>query len=338
MAKEFTINDIAREACVSKATVSRVLNNSASVKPETKLRVQQIMEQRRFTPSATARSLSKQSTNSIGVLVPEIDNPFFGELLRGITEIADASSQILICFNSDDDLEKDRKALLSLKENRVRGLLYTPAVDYTTLEQQKEIDKLLKELNAPVVLMDRQPDSLSEYDAVTFDDEAGMYEATRSLIRAGHRKIGILNATMDRVLARIRYKGYERALQEAGIGIEKRYVFEGDYRMTTAYQLSREFLAMEDRPTAILTCNNRTSLGFLKALYERSERLGEEIACIGLDRIEALDIMGIKFNYIERDARQMGRRAIGLLNERIANPGNPLKQVILAAILRINEL
>lgn len=338
MAKEFTINDIAREACVSKATVSRVLNNSASVKPETKLRVQQIMEQRRFTPSATARSLSKQSSNSIGVLVPEIDNPFFGELLRGIVEVADKKNLVVMYFNSDDNAEKDRKALLSLKEHRICGLLYTPAMDYAAKGQQKEIEKLLADLDAPVVLMDRQPDSLSTYDCVSFDDETGIYEAAEVLIKAGHRKIAILNATLNRVLARTRYRGYERALEDAGIELERRYVFEGDYSMSTAYQLSRDLLAMEDRPTAVITCNNSTSLGFLKALYERGERLSEDIACIGLDRIEALDIIKCKFNYIERDAKQMGRRAISLLNERIGKPDGVIKQIILTPVLRIHEL
>ena len=338
MPKEFTINDIAKEARVSKATVSRVLNDSASVKRETKERVLKVMADRHFTPSTMARNLSQQSSNTIGIIVPDIDNPFFGEILRGVTEIADECSYTLICCNSDDSLEKDRKALMMLKGHRIRGLLYTPAVDYTTKEQRREIGKLLKDLNAPVVIMDRQADSLDEYDGVFFDDEKGIYEAAMCLIGKGHRKIALLNATMDRVLARTRYRGYEKALKEAGIPLDRRYVFEGDYHMTKAYQLSREMLSMEDRPTAVITGNNRTSLGFLKALYERHESLPKDIACIGLDRIEALDIIDSKFNYIERDAKMTEREAIRLLNERIACPDQCLKHIILNPALRIREL
>lgn len=338
MAREFTINDIAKEAGVSKATVSRVLNESAVVRSETKKRVLEIMEKRHFSPSAAARSLSRQSSNAIGVIVPEVDNPFFGEMLRGITEIADKQNYTLICCNSDDSADKDRKALLMLKEQRVKGLLYTPAVDYTTKEQQKEINKLLKDLNAPIVIMDRQTDSLEEYDGIFFDDEKAMYEATITLIKAGYKRIGLINATLDRVLARVRYKGYERALLEAGMPVEKRYIFEGDYRMTKAYKLSVALLSMEERPDAVLTCNNRTSLGFLKALYERNERPTRDIACIGLDKIEALHIIANKFNYIDRDANQMGRRAICLLNDRIDYPGKPLKQIIITPVLKIQEL
>ena len=191
--KEFTINDIAKEARVSKATVSRVLNDSPSVKRETKERVLKVMADRHFTPSTMARNLSQQSSNTIGIIVPDIDNPFFGEILRGVTEIADECSYTLICCNSDDSLEKDRKALMMLKGHRIRGLLYTPAVDYTTKEQRREIGKLLKDLNAPVVIMDRQADSLDEYDGVFFDDEKGIYEANIGLTPNNNGEIIILN-------------------------------------------------------------------------------------------------------------------------------------------------
>lgn len=337
MKKDFTINDIAREAGVSKATVSRVLNDTASVKSETKKKIKEIMERRNFSPSATARNLSRQSSDTIGVIVPEVDNPFFGEILRGITEIADSHNLTLICCNSDDNQVKDEKALLMLKEHRVKGLLYTPAVDYESAEQQNVIQKLLADLNVPVVTMDRNLESL-EYDGVFFDDESAMYEATEALIKAGHTRIGIINATLDRVLARTRQRGYERALRDAEIPVESRYIYLGDYRMTTAYKLSKKLLVMEERPTAVLTCNNRTSLGFLKALYECGERPAKDIACIGLDRIEALDVIGNKFNCIERDANQMGKQAIELLMKRIEFPDKPLKQVVLSPVLRIQEL
>ncbi|CUX26136.1 LacI family DNA-binding transcriptional regulator [Clostridium sp. C105KSO13] len=338
MPKEFTINDIAREAGVSKATVSRVLNGSASVKPETKERILNIMKEQNFSPSAAARNLSGRQSDTIGVIVPEVDNPFFGDILRGITEIADKSNYMMICCNSDDSAEKDKKALLMLKGHRVRGLIYTPAVDYTTKEQQISINKLLKDLNVPIVIMDRQTDSMEEYDGVFFDDEKAMCEAAKALIHAGHTKIGLLNATMDRVLARGRYRGYEKAMREAGLPMNRKYIFEGDYRMTTAYNFSKKLLAMENRPTAVLTCNNRTSLGFLKALYERGERLSKDIACIGLDRIEAFDIINNNFSYIERDGNQMGRHAMNLLSDRVAYPQMPLKQIILTPVLKIHDL
>ncbi|MTI61370.1 MAG: LacI family transcriptional regulator [Firmicutes bacterium] len=328
-----TISDIAKDSGVSTTTVSRVLNNSGSVSPETRERVLEVIKRRGYSPSATARSLSKRVSSTIGVIVPEVDNPFFGEVLRGITEVIDKNDLTLICCNSDDNPNKDKKALEMLKEHRVRGLVYTPAIDYSNKEEKRSLKKMLKDINSPIVILDREIDYL-DLDGVYFDDSKGMYNATKALIGAGHTKIGIINGTLDRVLARNRQEGYLKALKDSGIIPIKRYMFYGDFRMTTAYELSKELLSMKDRPTAVLTCNNRTSMGFLKALYELGESIPENISCIGLDRIEALDIMGINFNYIKRDAREMGRQAIELLINRMAFPDKePIKRILEAPVV-----
>lgn len=332
-----TIMDIAREAGVSKATVSRVMNNSGAVSPKTRERVLDIIAANKYSPSATARNLSKGTSSAIGFVVPEIDNPFFGELLRGVTEIIDKNNLTLICYNTDDDAEKDRRALELLKENRVRGILYTPAIDYSTRGERKRLAKVFQEMDVPVILMDRNI-GLPNVDGVYFDDYQGMYDATTALIKAGHTEIGIINASMDRVLARGRQKGYLDALQHAGIHPQEEYMFFGNYRATRAYELSKELLAMEHRPTAVLTCNNRTSLGFLKAVHERGESVPEDITCIGLDRIDILDIIGNPFNFIERDARKMGQAAVELLISRMAFPDRPKMEIVLDTRLVIKKL
>ena len=144
-----TITDIAREAGVSKATVSRVLNRSASVDSGTRERVEEIIRKKRYSPSTVARNLSYGTSSIVGIIVPEIDNPFFGELLRGASSIADKNDLTLMCFNSDDNAEKDYKALKTLKDYRVRGMLYTPATDYDTSEQRKTVTRLIEGLDVP---------------------------------------------------------------------------------------------------------------------------------------------------------------------------------------------
>lgn len=332
-----TIMDIAREAGVSKATVSRVMNNSGAVSPKTRERVLNVIAANKFSPSATARNLSKGTSSAIGFVVPEIDNPFFGELLRGVTEIIDKNNLTLICCNTDDDAEKDRRALELLKENRVRGILYTPAIDYSSKSERKRLAKVFQELDVPVILMDRNI-GFPKTDGVYFNDYQGMYDATEALINAGHTEIGIINASMDRVLARDRQKGYLDALKHAGITPREDYMFLGNYRATRAYELAKELLSMEHRPTAVITCNNRTSLGFLKAVYERGESVPEDISCIGLDRIEILDVIGNPFNYIERDAIKMGQAAVELLISRMAFPDKPKMEVILDTRLVVKKL
>ena len=338
MKSNITISDIAKEAGVSKATVSRVLNRPSMVEPRTRERVTEVIEKRRYSPSASARNLSRSSSSLVGVIVPEVDNPFFGEVLRGITSIIDKHNLTMICFNSDDDVEKDRKALKTLKDQRVTGLLYTPATDYSSSKQQKEINSLLEDLNAPVVIMDRRTESFEKYDGVFFDDRRSICDATQTLIDAGHRKIGILNATMERSLPRIRQSGYLDALKKNGIPYNENYCYLGDYSMTKSYQLACKMLEEKDRPTAVITCNNRTSMGFLKALREYGLKLSEDISCIGLDRIEALDIVGNDFNFIRREAKVMGQVAMEQLIHRIAFPSEPVQKIIIESEVVIRKL
>lgn len=329
-----TINDIAKAAGVSKATVSRVLNNSMAVIPETKKNVLDIMKEKNYVPSATARNLSKRTSDMIGVVVPEVDNPFFGGILRAVTDRIEKDNLTLICCNTDDNMEKDFRALEMLKEQRVRGLLYTPAVEYNTDKERTYLAELLKGMETPVVFLDRRV-GLTGFDGVYFDDYQGMYDATKALVNAGHSKIAIINASLERDLARVRYNGYRAAMLDSGIQPEERYHFNGTYRLTRTYEVSKELLAMEDRPTAVITCSNWTTLGFYKALCERKETVPEDIICIGLDRIEEFEILGYKMNFIERDAKKMGTRAIELLIERMEHPDKETGDFILEARLHM---
>lgn len=332
-----TIKDIAMKSGVSKSTVSRVLNNSNSVKEETRDKVLSVIKEENYFPSAVARSLSKQMTDSIGVVVPQLENPFFSEIISGITEVLDSHNLAMICCSTSDDIEKDFNALGMLKNHRVRGLIYTPASDYSRPEDRQYLTNLLKEINTPVVLMDRQLPGMN-FDGVFFDDCNAMYLSTKKLLEAGHRKIGIINAPLEKwSLARIRHKGYAKAFDEFGLEIDNRYVFAGNYRMKMAYELTRQMLEMKDRPTAVLTCNNATSMGFLKALYERGETL-EDITCVGLDKLDMLDIVGIDFNYIERNPYKMGKRAMELLISRIAFPERPRQEIMMESPVVIKKI
>ncbi|MFT3985023.1 MAG: LacI family DNA-binding transcriptional regulator [Lachnospiraceae bacterium] len=333
-----TINDIAKESGFSKATVSRVLNNPSSVDLNTREKILEIMRKRRYTPSALARNLSRQTSTIVGVIVPEVDNPFFGEILRGITSVVNKHNLTMICVNSDDKAENDIKALKMFKEQRVTGLLYTPAIDYSKPGEAKEILGLLQDLDKPVVIMDRKLDVFERYDGVYFDDRKSICEATEVLIKAGHTKIGIFNATMEGVLARIRQAGFRDALKKHHIAYKKEYCYLGNYTMTKSYQLACRMLESGDYPTAIITCNNRISMGFLKALREHSLRLSEDISCIGLDRIEALDIVGNEFNFIRREAKLMGQTAGELMIHRIAFPSEPVQDLYLNSEVVIRKL
>lgn len=328
----FTIKDIAQQAGVSKTTVSRVLNNSGYVGKDTRERIEAIIQNNNFSPSATARSLSKRETNTIGVMVPSADNRFFSAVLKGITKIVDKYNLTLIYCNTDESVAKEQKALLMLREQWVRGLILTPTVDYSEKAAARHFKKLVNDLNIPVVIMDR-PIEYVDWDGVFFDGYKGSYQAVEALIKEGHRKIANITGDLNIRIARERFEGYKQALIDHGIEVEDKYIYKGNFTMEKAYQLSMQCLSMEDPPTAVHTSNNDTSLGFLKAVTEKGLKIPQDIAFIGFDALDTLDAIGVRYSFVDRDTEKMGITAMELLLERIAHADQPKREVIFPPIL-----
>ncbi len=339
MAKKWTIREIAEKAGVSKATVSRVLNASASVNPATREAVMDVIRKYDYSPSSMARILSRSESDMVGVLIPEIENPFFGEILKVVSDTIVQNDLTMICFNSGNQRENDEKALINMRDYRIKGLIYTPAVDYSQSPADlQRIKKLLNDLDAPVVFLDRRIEGLPNTEGVYFNNYKAAYLAVQRMAEAGHTRIGILNAGLERVLARERQNGYLDALRDCGLAAEERYMFFGDYSVERAYELSLQCLQMEDRPTAMLTCNNFTSIGFLKAVTQAGLTLHRDITCIGFDRLDILDELGLPFNYIERNIRAMGETVIEKLTSRIAFPQKAFQDCIIDPELIIRKL
>lgn len=328
-----TISDIAEAAGVSKATVSRVLNSPEVVDEKTREKIEKIMKEYHYTPSATARNLSKQISSTVGVIVPEISNTFFGELFEGIEEVTNKNNLSLLFCSNDDEQEKDFKALDMMRTQRVRGLIYVPAVNYQELGLLKKVQQRLDELSGPVICVDRSIGL--RCDEIYFNDRKAMREAVKVLVNAGHTKIAIINGSKQNVLAEERQNGFLDGLKDAGIEMNESFVFRGDYKPSSAYAMTKQMMELEDQPTAVITCNNSMSKGFLKAVYEAKKRIPDAYTHIGLDKIEMLNLLGIPYNHIERDAYELGRRAVEMLINRIAFPETKLQHVVLDAELQL---
>lgn len=322
-----TIKDIAQYAGVSKATVSRVLNHPQAVDDKTRAIVQKVIKEKNYRPSVTARNLSKRKSSTVGVILPKVDNVFFGEVLRGMIHVADKNELTVMCFNSDDSKKKDLQTLEIIEDHRVRGLIYVPAVPYEKKEERKILNKHLKALDAPVVIMDR--DIGLPVDGVFFDDSKSMYNATKYVIDAGHKRIAIINGTQERVLARQRQEGFSRALEEAGITVPEEYIMLDDYSIQSAYRMTKNMMKLPVQPTVVITCNNDTTKGFLEAIYEGGKSIPKDYQNVSLDKLEMLNILGIPYSYIERDAYQMGKKAMEQLINRIAFPDKSYRHIII---------
>ena len=337
--KSVTINDIAKIAGVSKTTVSRVLNKSGPVNPVTQKRILELMKQFDYTPSTVARNLSLGESSTIAVLVPDMGNPYYADILQVINDEVMKRGLTMVCFNSGDHREKDEKALEAIRYFHVKGLIYTAANTYSTKEELRKVKSRLGDIHAPIVLMDRKIEGLQKVEGVYFDDFWGAYQATRALLEKGHRKIALLNAQKrDSVFLRNRFDGYLAALEEYGVAPREDYIFRNSYLIDDAYAHSRALLQMADAPTAVLTLNNVTTLGFLRAVKDLDLRMPEDVSNIGFDQIGPLDYLDHTRSYVERDPLLIGGRAIETLFNRIMMPNKPFEDVVLKPRLLFNEI
>lgn len=311
-----TISEIAKLSGVSKSTVSRVLNNSGYVNEETRIKIEKVIIEQDYTPSAAARSLSKKETNTIGVIIPEIDNSFFGEVIKGITEIADDKNFSIITCDTQNSGEKEFRALRVLEHQRVRGIIMTPAMGYVDINSVKRLKSMLNRLNVPVVIVDRDFEH-SSWDTVSYENYQSGYIATKSLIEAGNTEIGFIQGDMELKIAKDRYEGYLDAMEESGHEVKEEYVLPGDFTVETAFMLTKKAIEEGKLPKAIVTSNNRTTLGFMKALREKNLVIGKHIAVVGIDHVPLIDIFCENFSCVSRDTEEMGRVSMRLLIDRM---------------------
>lgn len=332
-----TINDIAKQAGVSPSTVSRVLNNTGLVKEETKRRVLQIVEESKFVPNVFARSLSNENLiNNVGLIVPNIENPFFAALAEGVSAAADECGYNSFLFNTNEDVKKELRYLQTSQEQRLRGILMVPVVENDTVNRS-----YLMRLPIPVVMIDRESYN-TNFDGVFSDDVEGAYNAVEALIKNGHTKIAQIIGPQTTKPGRARLQGYQQALSAYHIPYREEYVVEGLFQKEESYEGMKKLMKLKDPPTAIFSANNLTSIGVLKYLKEHNLRLGRDISMIGYDDIEVLEYTDMNLSTVSRPVQRMGYDAMMLLHERISHTDNrngARKRIYLGAqlILRGSE-
>lgn len=307
------IKKIAQAAGVSSATVSRVLNDSGYVKEETRQKVMKVMDEFNYVPSDIARSLSNQDSKSIGVIVPDIENDFFSKVISGISEVAEQRGYTIVFMNTDETLEKEHVTLNLVKNKRLKGIIITPVSQNDTVTRDKLNE--IRESGIPVVLVDRDVKD-SQFDGSFVDNEAGSYEGVKELIKCGHTRIATIKGPDYSRPGRDRYKGYKRALEEAGIEIRKDYIALGNFRMDRAYECMDELMKLEEPPTAVFTSNNLTTLGCLKYCTAKGYKVGEDISIMSFDDNDVLKIINYNISVIDRDAKEQGRRAMQILEQK----------------------
>lgn len=320
------IKDVARRAGVSIATVSRVINNNDSVKPKNRERVILAIKELNYQPSGIARSMRSQNTRVLGVVIPDIQNPFFTSLIRAIQDVADENQYNVILCNSDDDSNRQKNILSLLMRERVRGIIIAPA--------DETFDMMFLKTDCPIVIIDREIPTLT-IDTVTLNNYSGAYNATDYLIKMGHRQIGLINVQTNISAGRDRQKGYVAALVANGLPVDISYIKIGNNKVEGGYISTVELLKSQ-LPTAILIANNLMTLGAIKAIGEFGLKIPDDISIIGYEA-PWLDIIIPQISAVCHPVYQVGKEACKLLFERIRNKDNPYKNIILQPHLSIRQ-
>src|SRR5579863_4427185 len=259
--KTASIYDVARESGVSVFTVSAVVNNKAHVGKSLREKVEAAIRKLNYRPNLIARSLAKQKTHTIGMIVPDIGNPFFPIVVRGAEDAAQKHGYNLLLCNSDDSLDKEEKAVELLLSKRVDGILLTKAAD----DFRPSLQQMIKEVNIPFVLVMRTYPKLTK-DAVISDDYQGAYDAVCHLARAGCRRIGLISGPLKVSNALARWQGFRDGLESQGLSFEKELVVEGDYRIESGFRAGNVLLS--HRPDGVYVANYLMTIGLLRAAEE----------------------------------------------------------------------
>ncbi|MFJ4143180.1 LacI family DNA-binding transcriptional regulator [Pseudomonas sp. NPDC089734] len=317
-----TIKDVAALAGISYTTVSHVLNKTRPVSDPVRLKVEAAIAQLDYVPSAVARSLKAKTTSTIGLLIPNGINPYFAELARGIEDHCERNGFCVILCNSDDNPEKQRNYLRVLLEKRVDGLIVS------SVEGDVSVAGGLAEVRTPLVIVDRELEGIAA-DMVRIDHEQGAYLATRHLLELGHRRIACIGGPANAAVAGMRFAGYRRAMQEAGITLVPEWARHSDFTSSAGHEAAVGLLS-GSRPTAIFAGNDVIAIGVLRAAAERNISVPRDLSVIGFDDIQMSRYVYPALTTVGQSIMQLGETAAHMLLARIVGPSvaTPCKRLV----------
>ncbi len=322
-----TMHQIAKWANVSLGTVSHVINNTAPVREPLRQRVLEAIRSLGYQPNQLSRGLRLNRTNMIGMIIPDITNPFFPAIVRGVEDVAYKSSYRLILCNADNDPDKESTYLNELKSYLPAGILLIPSENATDLANAP---------GPPVVCIDRRPANWKG-DTVTVANEEGGYRAGRFLLQMGHRRIGVAAGPHHLANAAERLAGFLRALREANVTSEPEYIQESRFDREGGHSSTHRLLQLLPCPTAIFAANDLIALGALSAVREFKLNCPRDVSIIGFDALDWTEFTDPALTSIYQPGYQLGCTAARLLLARIEGMNKPPQKIVLQTELRIRN-
>ena len=317
-----TIREVAEHAGVSSMTVSRVINESARVSPETRSRVERSISELGYVPSRIARGLSRQRTGTIALIVPDVQNEFFPRILRGSENVARGAGYRVVLCDSRSDLELERELIEEMISHRVEGIAIAPVSDRSRTQLRR-----IARFGVPFVLIDRVVAGV-DADAVLGDSVGGARHLVEHLIGLGHRRIGLIVESDEVSTARDRRRGYEQALEQAGLPLLPELVVRSTVDPHGGFAGMQQLLGLDDRPTAVFTVNNLVALGAVDAVRAAGLDVPRDVALVCFDDIEYASRLYPFLTVMMQPAQTLGTLGTQLLLERIQHRGPTRPRVV----------
>ena len=330
-----TIRDVARLAGVSNATVSAVINCKDRVSAGMQRKVEDAMKALDYHPDHMARSLRTGRSRVVGMVVPDLTNPFFVELMCSVEETARNAGYSVIFSNSNENPRQERENLAMLYSHRVAGVVLVCSDGHAAYDR-------LTTRRFPIIFLDRLPVARFSGRAVIIDNAGAAYEATKYLIGLGHTDIAIIAPRIDLSNGIERIEGFRKAMQEAHLLVRNPYFQRGDFSSESGYLCGMELLRLPEPPTAIFSCNNKMTLGLIRAMTECGVRCPEQVSVFAFDDFPWASDFQPRLTTMAQPSQEMGRRAMQMLLSAVDPKATQEEEsaesvVVLKAELRVRQ-
>lgn len=326
-----TIYDVAREASVSMATVSRVVNGNPNVKPTTRKKVLEAIDRLGYRPNAVARGLASKKTTTVGVIIPDISNVFFAELARGIEDIATMYKYNIILSNSDQNQERELHLINTMLGKQVDGIVFM-GTNIT--------DELAEEFHrspVPIVLA-ASLDDMHDTPSVNIDYTQGSYDATMKLVQSGNSRIGYVCGTdTTSGVTMKKLEGYQGALVDAKIAYDENLVVSGDFTYESGIEAFEKLWALEEKPTAVFVATDEMALGVIHAAQDAGVSIPEQLEVIGFDNSKLATMVRPKLTTVVQPMYDIGAVAMRLLTKLMNKENVEENKVILPHRIQVRQ-
>ena len=334
MAHQVTIKDLARHLNISVATVSRAMRDMPEIKAETRDAVLKLAKEWDYQPNILATNLVKNRTKTIGVIVPDLAYHFFASVIKGIEEEAFARGYSLLLTQTSELYERELTNVQNLSRGHVEGFIKSLSHENTDYEHLKRLQRK----GIPLVFFDRDADEI-DVPKVMVDNVGAAYEATKHLIENGCKRIAFLAGPINVTVSNQRQLGYENALQNSGLKIDKSLIVHGNYNLQKVIELTNELFELENPPDGLVVVSDRLAVGAISALRVKKIRIPEDVAIVSFNDEPMCTIVTPTLTSVSQPTFEMGKMAMSLLINQINNPDTLLKPdiIVFKTELKIRE-